>query len=135
MGVAWSSRACAKTAPRAHYKTARLSAHCIFLCLSVNSVIRGKYFNRTRTPRCRVQKKETLKMRRYLFVAIALALVVVALATHKKGVMEQFDDVCALNIHNILVETDGGECSGEIPVLSCFGRCQSNAYPKFYTSL
>ena len=39
---------------------------------------------------------------------------------------------CGLYLHNVTIERDG--CTGELPVLSCAGTCESQTSPRiFYT--
>lgn len=75
-------------------------------------------------------------MRHYLSALLALLvlLVGVAVSNHKKPAVKSYQDECHLYVQNVNITTDGGECNGNINALFCYGRCQSTAYPKFYTA-
>lgn len=80
-----------------------------------------------------VISKLSSRMRNQFIDILALLLVVAVLrtlATHKLS-LTSYKDTCELISHELTVERDG--CTGKYPVLSCYGRCQSTAKPKFYT--
>lgn len=78
----------------------------------------------------------TLSVMRYYLLGVVTLLLTVAisstLASHKRALTE-YKDTCGLYWHEIDVKSEDG-CTGQLPVLSCHGRCQSISKPKFYTS-